>query len=342
MISIIVKLNEDQQVISRFIWSIEDCFSQKTTHEEVEVLFCGNQKYLDIDTYIPYRIYAAEEQGWRNLIALSQKAKGDIIIFSDIRILFTEDAFKTIISKFDPNTIMIPKIISHLDNRILDFGASVYNNKLIYLQRGLLYDSDLLSKEYEVISNSKLAVAISKQLFLNLCGKVDNFDSLYEVCIEKDIRIVADGNFIVYCNDSVQLPENYGGQSLSNTDLIFDVFSKNFLRLNKNFVAKEYLLVNISKDCLTKFVFSALVNVGVDIISTYNCFEITSAPNIDLFHILPLHFVNYHTAIIYYVESFKEIIENSLWFSARNMEFDLVVDSNMNVMHAFEIANNLI
>lgn len=146
MISIIAKLSENNETNKRFLWSIADSFPCNGNSDKIEVLFFG-RNILNIQTSIHYRIFDGENNDWSTFSTLAKQAFGDVLVFSDINIMFTENNFTHFVKYFDNSDIVIPKIISANNNRIIDFGAIIFNGRPIYPGKGLLYDCDYLPKK---------------------------------------------------------------------------------------------------------------------------------------------------------------------------------------------------
>lgn len=340
MISVIVKLSKDMQAASRFVWSIENSFTHKEDCKNVEILFLG-QKIFEIKTQIPFRVFNDENGEWVTLTEAAKRALGDVLIFSDINIMFTQDVFQEIRNCLDDGKIIIPKIISSEDNRVIDFGAIPYRGNLIFPFKGLLYDCDYLPPKHFVKDCSKLMLSTKKEFFLSRCSQTDSFEAFFKACHANMAKICAEGQInVYYCGNVKQIPCKT--DDCTDNQSIQKIMQSNFLHLNKKNLCKSYLLVKIGLNQNFTDIKKQLQAGGLNIIATYDFPDENSSTKIDLIKRLPLEIIDYHTAVIYFVPSFLSLYDNSVWFSARDISYDLVVDENLNVLHLYQIANMLI
>lgn len=342
MISIIVK-SANNKSLNRLLWSIEDSITkQPTSFSNVELILYGEKEAVGISTLLSYRFIQTNiKDEYAQLVFVAEKAKGNILVFTSANILFTENFLLSIEEKVNDNTVIIPKIISAENNNIIDFGSYVINNRLLFPNRGQLYDYEHIPSSRDAHSSSKLMIAISKPLFLSFKHKAKNYNEMYDLCRKNNIRIVADGELIVYYNGNIPIVERVKNVFAEDTKA-YELLSTGLAHLNSSLLAKDYLLIDLCDSDLTDITVKCLCENGLNIVSVYKYNAGKAHNDINLISTLPLDFINYHTAIIYFVNSFRDLTNNSVWFSARNISCDLIVDESLNILHMFQLANNMI
>lgn len=112
--------------------------------------------------------------------------------------------------------------------------------------------------------------------------------------------------------------------------------------MRKN-LSKGYIFVNLSTVYDWKTYMQIIEDTGILILD--NSEGIIKERNItclDLFNTVEASLVASKTPLLYFVDSFTSCYGNSLWFSLRNTQNDIIIDRNANCIPCWYIANYLL
>lgn len=296
-------------------------------------------------------------------------ASGNYLIFCDPDIFYVEGWFEAILKTFLQEKrvgCVGAKLINPLNNRIIDFGIGYQGYHRCHVMRGLSFQHDLAQRNIKVNSFCSAILCVKKDLFIKIGGI--NEEMPYAFC-DNDftLKAVELGYNNIVVHDALAYHKSYTDRNNSKyytfdylrEDCVAVFFSKHnalpndyqrYLEsfwkwnINKYNISNHgYILINLSTSYNWKSYAEIIKNIGIKILDMCS-FTINerNALSIALSNILPNRIIDIHTPILYFVDNFVSLFENSLWFSLRDIRYDLVIDRDANVVPMQLIAKYLI
>lgn len=295
-------------------------------------------------------------------------ASGKYLILADPDIFYCENWLSQMLKCFNSHDNVGgvgAKLVNPLNNRILDFGIGYHGYHTLHPFRGLSYS-------HELCSNDICVQSICSALFLIEHSLLETFDYFdcempYAYCdndlclrlVEKGYSIWGAAQAVAYHKGNTDMSNSkyYAFRYLrddctaafysKNYNRYFDDYSR-FLSTSINYYLQEksrrgYIFVNLSSMHDWKTYMELLIQAGLTILDTSECLiNQRNSCYIDLFNIIDSALIESKTPLIYFVDSFTSCYDNSLWFSLRNIESDIIIDCNANCIPCWILANNLI
>ena len=115
---------------------------------------------------------------------------------------------------------------------------------------------------------------------------------------------------------------------------------KFFLAAHK--LQKKYIFINMSSYMdITWYTSFIKKNLNIDFYDKYTFLVSTRNINdLQIYDYVPYDFINLHTPIIYFVDSFYSLKNNALWYKMRNSEKDIIIDINGAICTIGDLLNN--
>ncbi len=344
---------------------------EKILPDDVEIIIIGNNantSELDINlsdrfTYIKFNqslLYS------KSVNAGVDIAHGEIITLCDQDIFSYENWYTPLLKKLlssDSIGSVSSKLISPIDNRIIEFGIEYAKYRIVHPFRGLRYDHPLVSKDHIVTSSTSAILMLRKDIYKKVGGM--DTDMPY-CCSDCDIGIkigkLGLENWIV--SDSIAYHRGstsskngkYSSFSHLQDDSRSMFWAKNyetitptiekFIKESSDFIRKEKLLepmyyfINLSTlgeyewyaDCLKKS-----IEIEYCDIYSYPRNAAYYLNPIQIYDEIPYTFMNVEIPIIYFVDYFPALQSNKIWARMRNLEKDLVLDCHGNLQFLQDI-----
>ena len=257
------------------------------------------------------------------------------------------------------------KLVNPLNNRILDFGIGYHGYHTLHPFRDLPYT-------HELCNNDICVQGICSALFLikhSVLEALNYFDSEmpYAYCdndlclrlIKKGYTIWGAAQAVAYHKGATDKSNSkYYAFNYLREDCTAAFFSKNhsyyfddykkFLNISKDYyfpakTHKGYVFINLSSMYDWKTYMELIIQAGITILDTSECLiDQRNSSYTDLFNQIDTTLIDSAIPLIYFVDSFSSCYDNSLWFSLRNIESDIIIDSNANCIPCWLIANNML
>ena len=90
---------------------------------------------------------------------------------------------------------------------------------------------------------------------------------------------------------------------------------------------------------MDEFVIHSETNVS-DMHSYKSC-QSNYRDTIQLYDVIPYHFMNYSTPLVYFVDYFPSLQNNTIWKNMRNTQNDLIYDATGNIVFFDDLVNGL-
>lgn len=297
-----------------------------------------------------------------------QIAFGDYLVFADPDIFYCENWLSNMMDCYQSHEnvgCVGAKLINPIDNRIFDFGIGYQGYHTAHYFRGLPYSHELCNSDINVQGICSALLLINRALFNSLKGF--DFEMPYAYC-DNDLclRIKENGydiwgatKALAYHRGSTDaINSKYYAFRYLKEDCAAAFFYKNKNRYHDDFqkylsrslvyfmrknLSKGYIFVNLSTVYDWKSYMQIIEDTGILILD--NSEGIVKERNItclDLFNTVEASLVASKTPLLYFVDSFTSCYGNSLWFSLRNTQNDIIIDRNANCIPCWYIANYLL
>lgn len=343
----------------------------KVLPADVEIIIVGNNtntSELDVTlserfTYIKYNQSLLYSKTVNSGVDI---AHGEIITLCDQDIFGYEDWYTPLLNKLlssDSIGSVSSKLLSPIDNRVIEFGIEYAKYRIVHSFRGLKCDHPLVSKDHIVTSSTSAILMMRKDLYKKVGGM--DTDMPY-CCSDCDIGIkigkLGLENWVV--SDSIA----YHRGSTSSKNGKFSSFSHLQDDSRSMFWAKNYNIITptinkiISESCeffLEKNTLDPMYYfINLSTLGEYEWYadclkestgiqycDIYSYPRNATYYLNPLQiydevpytFMNVEIPIIYFVDYFPSLQSNKIWARMRNLKKDLVLDCHGNLQYLQDI-----
>lgn len=338
----------------------------ETTPDNVEIIIVGNNVNpieLDFEINLPrciyYKIYENIQYPKAINYGVSQ-SNGEIVTFVDADVFVLENWYDALLNCLlsSPKIGAVgAKLINPLNQRILDFGIMYSRFNSAHTLMGAKYDFPLAMKDRKVQAICSAILMTKKTVFNKIGGLDEEIPYAYTDC-DYCIKLTEHGyeNWVA----AQSLVYHKGGTSQINSKTNFSYYHsdakgifamKDYPKLHYDleewYCTASVYAKNTYDNIATKYF---LIDMSTmydrqsyyEIISKYlniNFLDIVENPNTkrDHSHII-LHdeisynYIDLASPILYFVDSFTALYENSLWYSLRNIEKDLIIDRHGNIV----------
>lgn len=344
---------------------------QKTVPDDVEIVIVVNNAQktkliLPVDEK-RFKILDIEQSiGYSKAINLGAKnSRGKYLIFSDCDTVFMQTDWLCNLKAFYVSNkkigIASSKLINPSSNRIIDFGMglSKYNNIHPFMDRKIEFSPVLQNRQVQMACSANMI--IGKDLFMQM-GMLDsdlhNYYQDTDLCLrlkdyKKECWVVASSEVYHRGSSSEIRRESY------RADIKGYYVAKNFHRMEIDI--EKYFIINYEyyKSYVTnlpnklKYLVIDMTTIAdgelyYDLIkkyfSIYDIYELKysyrDASHIPLIDFLGANILMLNVPIIYLVDRFISLNDNSLWGAFRNCNNDIIIDRNTNIVSFNELKNN--
>ncbi len=337
-----------------------------TTPDDIEIVIVGNNvnhTELDFDINLPKCIYYKVYENIQYPKAINYgvaHCNGNIITFVDSDIFVWEnwyDALLTVLQSSHTVGAVGAKLINPHNQRILDFGIMYSRYNSAHTLMGAKYNNPLAMHDRKVQAICSAILMTKKEIFNKVGGLDEEIPYSYTDC-DYCIRLLENGyeNFVA----SQACAYHKGGTSEVNSKTNFSYYHsdakgifamKNYPKLLYDLndwyrtacnyakatfpnMAKKYLLIDMTtlydRDQYYKMIATGLDIEYLDIIETPNIQR--DSNHIILQDIISYNYIDLATPILYFVDIFTSLYNNSLWYDLRNVTKDLIVDRHGNIV----------
>lgn len=370
-ISIIIPFHRNKKMLYTSLKTLQESLDNESQIEVIIVANNVNPEELRIN--IDRRKYKVLEF-YHNLFypeAIKegcQIASGEYLVFADPDIFYCENWLEEMISCYQNHEnvgCVGAKLINPNNNRILDFGIGYHNYHTIHFYRGLPYNHQLCSNDITVQGICSALFFMKHTLFEALGGFDNEMPYAYcdnDLCLrirDMGFSVWGASNSIAYHrgNTDAQNSKYYSFRYLRE-DCVAAFFHKNINRYNNDynkylynslkfynieFFVKGYIFINLSSVYDWKSYMAEIQSIGFSVLDTCECVvQDRDLYKLDLANIIDMQLITSKTPLIYFVDLFQSIYENSLWFSLRDSHNDIIIDRNANCIPCWHIANYLL
>lgn len=370
--SIIIPFHKDKNMLYLSLRTLMESIS---LIDDIEILIVANnsdENEIDIevlDSKVKL-IQVAENLFYPKAINLGVKyASGKYVILCDPDIFYIEGWFESLTKPFLTEKkvgCVGAKLINPLNNRIIDYGMGYHNYHRCHILRGLPYQHEMAQHDIIVSSFCSAILCVEKNVFTEIGGISEEMP--YILC-DNDftLKAIELGYKNIVVHDSVAYHKSHTDKNNSKyyafgylrEDSVAAFFSKHktipndyqqylsiFWKWNieKYSISKNgFIFLNLSTAYDWKSYVEVIKSLGIKIYDTYS-FTVNERliRSLILSNILPNHMIDIHTPIIYFVDNFTCLFDNSLWFSLRDIGYDLVIDRDANIVPMQQIAKFLV
>lgn len=331
-----------------------------TVPDEVEIIVVANNSNklehnkLEFSDRIKV-INVYKNLGYSKAINLGvEHSSGKYLIFSDSDVVYYDsDWFNNLTSFYLSNEaigIASSKLINPLTDRIIDYGMALskYNNAHPFMDRPIGFEPTMKNLKVQMACSANMI--IERDLFYSL-GMIDtdliNFYQDTDICLKlkdfgKECWVVA--NSLAYHKGSsaqinrlsyrADIKGYYVAKNLHRMEIDLDKYFKinfDWLQKRKPIKRKKYLFVDCSSVADREWFYKIIGQY----FELYDIYEIGS-PNRDIDHIslidyLGTNILKTDVPIIYFVDRYIAVSNNTIWSKFRDCSEDIVIDRNANI-----------
>lgn len=345
----------------------------ETTPENVEIIIVGNnvdRKELDFKIPYPkctyYKIF--ENIQYPKAINFGvAHSNGEIITFVDADIFVWKHWYEELLNLMQSSPrigAVGSKLINPLNQRILDFGIMYSRFNSAHTLMGARYNHPLAMENRKVQAICSAILMTRKSIF-NKIGKLDeDIPYAYTDC-DYCIRLLEFGYENLVAAKSCAYHK--GGTSQTNSKTNFSYYHsdakgifamKDYQKLHYDLndwytkackyakktysnISKKYLLLDMST-LYDRQDYYEMISSNMDI----EYLDIVETPNTqrDCSHIvlhdkITYNYIDLATPILYFVDTFTSLYNNSLWYNFRDITHDIVVDRHGNILPVLDIVS---
>lgn len=363
--SIIIPFHKDKKMLSLSLDTLRQTISNNS---DIEIIIIANNSNYDeininvdkIAGHKPRIIYINENLFYPKAINLGVKyAIGKYLIFCDPDIFYIQNWLESLINTTcmcDNVGCVGAKLLNTLNNRIIDAGIGYWGYYRCHILRGLPYNHPLARNDIPVSSLCSALLRVERKIFEQVNGIDESMP--YAFCdndFTLKIRELGYQNYIstntmaYYKSNTDMNNSKYYAFQYLREDSVAAFWQKNHnipydydRHLHKSWVYNinsgniseyGYICINISTAYNWESYMSAIVNLGIKLYEKQSyVIKQRDAPEIILTNILPNNIIGINTPVLYFVDNFVSLFNNSLWFSTRNIDKDIVVDRDANII----------
>ena len=278
-------------------------------------------------------------------------SRGKYLIFLDCDIIVSStwlDELQKTYDCFDNCGAVASTILDLSNNQIVYAGMKTYFCDTIKpFQGGYITNKYFLSDHMSEIVTSG-CMMVSKKKFYDINGFNEQ---LYNSCCDLDISMklnskawhnYVSSNSIVYHRGNVSGEIRFSSHISART-LFFMNWNENITKesnlsiLSKLYSFakisdKEYLIINMSDSLYSMDYILCLISVHhVNTIDEYKLKPVSNNKMIFLTDYFAWDICSLKTPIIYFVDDYRRLLNNYLWFKKRACQFDVIADKNGNI-----------
>ena len=297
-----------------------------------------------------------------------ENATGDIITLMDQDIFVTSNWYVPLLQKLlsDENIGAVSsKMINPANIRTLEYGIEYTAYNSAHIGKGLSIKSPLIEDDICVSSACGGILMTYKSLYNRLGGMDEDMpyiccDCDYTLKIweqEKQVWVVAD-SVVFHKSFTSKISGKISDFSFLENDSRWKFYQKNASRMrynlsfwmNKTFqhylcthkLHKKYIFINMSSYInIDWYITFIKTNLNIDFYDIYTFSVATrDIPSLQIYDYIPYDFINLHTPMIYFVDSFYSLVNNALWYKMRNTEKDIIIDINGAICSIQELLSN--
>lgn len=347
----------------------------KFIDSDVEFIVIGNNtnsKELDVklSPKIKY-IKKNESMLYSKTVNLGiEMAHGEIITLCDQDIFSYDNWYLPLLKKLSSNKrigSVSSKLINPSNNRIIDFGIEYSQKRIVHTLRGHRPEYPLALVDRKVTSTTSAILMTYKSLYERVGGM--DLDMPY-CCSDCDIgfKFSEQGyeNWVIA--DSMAFhrgsSSNLNGKKQSfeflkdeshimfwmkNRDRIYPTVSRD-IKASVKYISNErgfkplYTFINLSTFSEAPWYMNEFVmysGTKVSDIHSYKSGQSNYRDTIQVYDVIPYHFMNYSTPLVYFVDYFPSLQNNTIWKNMRNTQNDLIYDATGNIVFFDDLVNGL-
>ena len=361
--SIIITFHKDKNMLFYCLKRLLE-----TTPEEVEILIIGNnvnREALDFEIPFPrcifYKIYENIQYPKAINFGVS-KCKGEIVTFIDADIFVWNDWYEPLLNLLlsSPKIGAVgAKLINPLNQRILDFGIMYSRFNSAHTLMGVRYNHPLAMNNRKTQAICSAILMTKKSVFNEIGGLDIEIPYAYTDCdyclkiaeIGYENWLAADScayhkgntskansktNFSYYHSDAkgIFAMKDYGKLEYDIND--WYKLACSYVKQSYTDIAQKYMLIDMST-LYDRRDYYKIISAGLEI-EFLDILEIPhtqrDCQHIILHDTIPYNYIDLATPMLYFVDTFTSLHNNSLWFNLRDISKDIVVDRHGNILPA--------
>lgn len=332
----------------------------KNIPQEVEVIIIANNpnpSELDI-TYPNCKIFKYNKALLYSKAANIgvQNATGDIVTLMDQDIFVTPNWYLPLLKKLLSDErigAVSSKMINPTNNRILEYGIEYTPYNSAHVGKDLSLKSPLAQNDICVSSACGGVLMTYKSLYNKLGGMDEDMPYICCDCdytlklweLGKQVWVVAD-SIVFHKSFTSKVAGKISDFAFLENDSRWKFYQKNVKRMRYNLnvwmndtfqyflsihkLQQKYIFINMSSyiniDWYTTFI---KTNLNIDFYDEYTFLvAVRNTNDLQIYDYVPYDFINLHTPIIYFVDSFYSLKNNALWYKMRNSKKDIIIDIN--------------
>lgn len=366
--SIIVTFHKDKNMLFYCLKKLIE-----TTPDDVEIIIVGNnvnQTELDFEISLPKCVYYKIYENIQYPKAINYgvaHSSGEIITFVDADIFVWDNWYTALLELLSSSPkigAVGAKLINPLNQRILDFGIMYSRFNSAHTLMGARHDHPLAMKDRKVQAICSAILMTRKSIFYKVggldeeipyaytdcdyCIKISNYG--YENWVSAQAcayhkggtsQVNSKTNFSYYHSDAKGIFAMKDYQKLQYDINDWYHIACTYAKKSYSNIAKKFFLIDMST-MFDRRHYYKLISTGLDI----EYLDILEKPSTqrDCYHIvlhddISYNYIDLATPILYFVDTYTSLYDNSLWYDLRNIEKDLIVDRHGNIVPVTNMLN---
>ena len=364
--SIIITFHKDKNMLFYCLKRLLE-----TTPEDVEIIIVGNNinhEALDFEIPFPrctyYKIYENIQYPRAINFGVS-KCHGEIVTFVDADIFVWEHWYEPLLDMMLSSSkigAVGAKLINPLNQRILDFGIMYSRFNSAHTLMGAQYDNPLAMNNRKVQAICSAILMTKKSVFNEIGGLDVEIPYAYtdcDYCIklsEKGYENWVVANSCAYHKGSTSKINSKTNFSYLHSDAKGIFAMKDYSKLTYDmvdwYITASFYIKETFPNIATQYV---LIDMST-MYDRHNYYEMVSSTlnieymdtieiphtqrdceHISLHDVISFNYIDLATPILYFVDYFVSLHNNSLWFSLRDISKDIVIDRHGNIVPAISI-----
>jgi GT2 family glycosyltransferase len=296
-------------------------------------------------------------------------AHNKYLVLCDPDIFYTQDwllsLYKTFIGHKNTGCVGA-KLINPINNRVMDYGCGFKGTHSAHYGRGFLYNHTYLEQDKETICFCGAILFCEKNMYYQLGGM--DVSMPYSFCdYDFTLRTGEQGLLNYVSTDAIVYHKSYIDQNNSkyysfsylreDSVVAFyrkyptlpDTYATNlstffeWYKTNGIIFGIEYMLINFSTVMDWREYITTIEALGFICLDIYSCaVRERYAQRLDLSDLLNRKYIGLKTPLLYFVDNFTSLFGNSLWFSLRQNNDDIVIDRDGNIVPIYQIINYIV
>lgn len=299
------------------------------------------------------------------------QSSGEHLLFCDPDIFYMPNWFESLLDCFFSHEdvgVVSPKIVNPLNNRIMDFGMAYNEFNTVHTAKGLLYNHPITLSDRKV-QGACGAVFLTKRKYFDQVGGID--EKMPYIYCDNDYSLklaklglstwVASKSIVYHKGNTDSSNSKYEKFSCLREDSKAAFYAKNAAIRKIDFVDwldyfwswhKTHTKIQYSSYILLDFctlpdhneyIKQFQCKLGLRILETLEFSPgVRDIQELKLYNYVPVDRIASNVPFLYFVDDYTSLFYNKIWFSLRDVQYDLVIDRQCNIINMIDIRNEVV